>query len=117
MSDVSVSAAPPLTLTAAAARRIAQIMRDEGNTDLKLRVTVSGGGCSGYQYGFSLDDVQTEEDLVLERDGVAVLVDSVSLDFLRGAEIDFVDELMGQSFRINNPNATSKCGCGSSFSV
>ncbi len=117
MSDVSVSAAPPLTLTAAAARRIAQIMRDEGNTDLKLRVTVSGGGCSGYQYGFSLDDVQTEEDLVLERDGAVVLVDSVSVDFLRGAEIDFADELMGQSFKINNPNATSKCGCGSSFSV
>jgi iron-sulfur cluster insertion protein len=117
MSEVSLSAAPPVTLTAAAARRIAQIMQDEGKTDLKLRVTVSGGGCSGYQYGFSLDDVQTEEDMVLARDGVAVLIDSVSLDFLRGAEIDFVDELMGQSFRINNPNATSKCGCGSSFSV
>lgn len=117
MSDVSVSASPSVTVTAAAARRIGQIMRDEGNPDLKLRVTVSGGGCSGYQYGFALDDVRTEEDLVLERDGVAVLIDSVSLDFLRGAEIDFVDELMGQSFRINNPNATSKCGCGSSFSV
>lgn len=117
MNDAAISAPPPVTLTAAAARRIAKIMQDEGKDGLKLRVTVSGGGCSGYQYGFSLDDVQTEEDLVIERDGVAVLVDSVSLDFLRGAEIDFADELMGQSFRINNPNATSKCGCGSSFSV
>jgi iron-sulfur cluster insertion protein len=117
MSDASVISAPPVTLTPSAARRIARIIQDEGDSGLKLRVTVSGGGCSGYQYGFNLDDVQTEDDLTIERDGVTVLIDPVSLDFLRGAEIDFVDELMGQSFRINNPNATSKCGCGSSFSV
>jgi len=82
-----------------------------------LRVAVSGGGCSGFQYTFTIDDARMDDDLVLQRDGAVVLVDPVSLDFLTGAEIDFVDDLIGSSFKINNPNAASSCGCGTSFSV
>jgi iron-sulfur cluster assembly accessory protein len=82
-----------------------------------LRVAVTGGGCSGFQYNFALDDVKADDDLVLERDGAVVLIDSLSLDFLRGAEIDFVDDLIGAAFKIKNPNAQSSCGCGTSFSV
>jgi iron-sulfur cluster assembly accessory protein len=82
-----------------------------------LRVAVTGGGCSGFQYNFTLDDARMDDDLVLERDGATVLIDSVSLDFLKGAELDFTDDLIGAAFKINNPNATSSCGCGTSFSV
>lgn len=82
-----------------------------------LRVAVTGGGCSGFQYNFALDDAKAEDDLVLERDGAVILIDSLSLDFLRGAEIDYVDDLIGAAFKINNPNAQSACGCGTSFSV
>jgi iron-sulfur cluster assembly accessory protein len=106
----------PVTVSARAARRIAEILRSEPQPAM-LRVAVTGGGCSGFQYNFALDDVKGEDDLVLERDGAVVLIDSMSLDFLRGAEIDFVDDLIGASFKINNPNAQSSCGCGTSFSV
>jgi iron-sulfur cluster assembly accessory protein len=82
-----------------------------------LRIAVTGGGCSGFQYNFAIDDARADDDLVVERDGATVLIDPMSLDFLKGAEIDFVDDLIGQSFKINNPNATSSCGCGTSFSV
>ena len=82
-----------------------------------MRVAVTGGGCSGFQYNFAIDDARMDDDLVVERDGATVLIDPVSLDFLKGAEIDFVDDMIGQSFKINNPNATSSCGCGTSFSV
>ena len=82
-----------------------------------LRVAVTGGGCSGFQYNFELDGVKADDDLVLERDGAVVLIDTMSLDFLKGAEIDFVDDLIGASFKIHNPNAQSSCGCGTSFSV
>ena len=82
-----------------------------------LRVAVSGGGCSGFQYGFSFDDTVRDDDLTFERDGVKVVVDEVSLDLLAGAEIDYVEELIGASFQIRNPNATSSCGCGSSFAI
>ena len=82
-----------------------------------LRVAVTGGGCSGFQYNFALDEVKADGDLVLEREGAVVLIDPMSLDFLRGAEIDFVDDLIGASFKIYNPNAQSSCGCGTSFSV
>jgi iron-sulfur cluster insertion protein len=82
-----------------------------------LRVTVSGGGCSGFQYGFSLDDERRDDDRLFERDGVGVVVDEVSLDLLRGAELDYVQDLIGAYFSIKNPNASSTCGCGSSFSV
>jgi iron-sulfur cluster assembly accessory protein len=106
----------PVTVSARAARRIAEILRSEPQPAM-LRVAVTGGGCSGFQYNFALDDVKADDDLVLERDGAVVLIDSMSLDFLRGAEIDFVDDLIGASFKINNPNAQSSCGCGTSFSV
>ena len=106
----------PVTVSARAARRIAEILREEAQPSM-LRVAVTGGGCSGFQYNFAIDEVKADDDLVLERDGAVVLIDSLSLDFLRGAEIDFVDDLIGAAFKINNPNAQSSCGCGTSFSV
>ena len=105
-----------VTVSARAAKRIAEILKGEPQPAM-LRVAVTGGGCSGFQYNFALDDTRTDEDLVLERDGAKILIDSMSLDFLRGAEIDFVDDLIGAAFKINNPNAQSSCGCGTSFSV
>lgn len=106
-----------LTLTAAAARRIARIVAAEGNPKLKLRLAVSGGGCSGFSYGFSLDDETTADDVLVERDGAALLVDTVSLDLLRGSEVDFVEDLTQAGFQVRNPNAVSSCGCGTSFSM
>ena len=105
-----------ITLTERAAVRIRDILaREPGKT--ALRVAVNGGGCSGFQYEFVLAEVPSEDDLVIERGGVRALVDPVSQGFLAGSEIDFVDDLMGQSFRIRTPNATSSCGCGTSFSI
>jgi iron-sulfur cluster insertion protein len=106
----------PVTVSARAAKRIAAILKDEPAPAM-LRIAVTGGGCSGFQYNFTIDDTRMDDDLVLERDGATVLIDLVSLDFLKGAEIDFTDDLIGQAFKINNPNATSSCGCGTSFSV
>ncbi|HTW35857.1 MAG TPA: iron-sulfur cluster insertion protein ErpA [Rhizomicrobium sp.] len=113
---MSLALASPVTVSARAAKRIAEILRSEPQPAM-LRVAVTGGGCSGFQYNFALDDSRLDEDLVIERDGAVVLIDPVSLDFLKGAEIDFVDDLIGASFKVNNPNATSSCGCGTSFSV
>jgi len=107
---------PPVRLTERAAHRIAEILREEAGAS-SLRVAVTGGGCSGFQYDFCLDDSRADDDLVLMRDGAVVLIDPVSLDFLKGAEIDFVEEMIGAAFKIKNPNATSSCGCGTSFSV
>jgi iron-sulfur cluster assembly accessory protein len=107
---------PPITLTERAASRIRDILAREPGKNA-LRVAVNGGGCSGFQYEFVLADAAAEDDLVIEKSGVKALVDPVSQNFLAGAEIDFVDDLMGQSFRIRNPNATSSCGCGTSFSI
>jgi iron-sulfur cluster assembly accessory protein len=106
----------PIGLSAAAARRIAAIGREEGRA-LMLRIAVEGGGCSGFQYQFDLVEAAEDDDLKIERDGAAILVDEVSLPFLKGAEVDFVDELAGAEFRIRNPNAKSSCGCGVSFSI
>jgi iron-sulfur cluster assembly accessory protein len=106
----------PVALSAAAARRIATIGREEGRA-LMLRIAVEGGGCSGFQYQFDLVEAAADDDLRIERDGAAILIDEVSLPFLKGAEVDFVDELAGAEFRIRNPNAKSSCGCGVSFSV
>jgi iron-sulfur cluster assembly accessory protein len=108
--------ASPVTVSASAAKRIAQILKAEPAPAM-LRVAVTGGGCSGFQYNFTVDDTKMDDDLMIARDGATVLVDPVSLDFLKGAEIDFVDDLIGAAFKINNPNATSSCGCGTSFSV
>ncbi|ADG09909.1 iron-sulfur cluster assembly accessory protein [Caulobacter segnis] len=105
-----------LTLSENAARRIKAIAASEGRT-LMLRVAVDGGGCSGFQYRFDLVDSVEDDDLKIERDGAAALVDVVSLALLKGSEIDFVDELAGAEFRVRNPNAKSSCGCGVSFSI
>ena len=105
-----------ITLTDRAANRIREILaREPGKS--ALRIAVNGGGCSGFQYEFQLAEAAAADDLVIERGGVKALVDPVSQGFLEGSQIDFVDDLMGQSFRITNPNATSSCGCGTSFSV
>lgn len=103
-------------LTASAARRVAEILQAEAPGSA-LRVGVDGGGCSGFQYTYDIVGARAAEDLVLERDGATVLIDQTSLEFLRGARIDFVDNLMGRMFKIDNPQATSSCGCGTSFSV
>jgi iron-sulfur cluster insertion protein len=105
-----------ITITNSAAAKIRDIIAEENNPSLKLRVFVQGGGCSGFQYGFTLDDTQAEDDWDLDVDGVHVLVDSMSGGYLQGAEIDYKDDVMGASFSIKNPSATTTCGCGSSFS-
>jgi iron-sulfur cluster insertion protein len=106
-----------ITVSESAAKRIAEVARQEGTEDAFLRIAVSGGGCSGFQYGFTFDDRTNEDDRVFERDGVKVVIDDVSLDLLNGAEIDFVEDMMGAAFQIRNPNAASSCGCGNSFSI
>lgn len=107
----------PVGLSARAAARVAALINQQGNSDLKLRLTVSGGGCSGFQYGFDFDETQKPDDIVVTRDGVTMLVDSMSLLYLMGSEVDFVEDLVGSSFQVVNPNATSSCGCGSSFAI
>ena len=105
-----------LTMTERAARRIGQILKAEPAGTM-LRVSVEGGGCSGFQYKFDMERTQAADDIVLARDGATVLIDSTSLQYLAGSEIDFVDDLIGASFKINNPQAKSSCGCGTSFSL
>lgn len=116
MADTAILEAAPLTLSERAALRIREIMRNETAGSM-LRISVSGGGCSGFQYAFDVVPAANPDDLVIERDGARVAVDEVSLPFLQGSKLDFVDDLIGQSFRFENPNATSSCGCGTSFSV
>lgn len=106
----------PVAVSARAVAKIAKILAKEPAGSM-LRVAVNGGGCSGFQYDFSITGDQDADDLVIEKGGIKVLIDEVSLDFLKGAEIDFADELIGAAFKINNPNATASCGCGTSFSV
>ncbi|HEY1260451.1 MAG TPA: iron-sulfur cluster insertion protein ErpA [Stellaceae bacterium] len=112
-----IEAERQIVVTENAARRIAALKQQERAENAFLRIAVSGGGCSGFQYGFTFDEEKNEDDVVFERDGVVVVVDAVSLDLLAGAEIDFVEDLMGASFQIKNPNAASSCGCGNSFSI
>ena len=106
-----------IVLTENAVRRVALLKVQEQAGNAFLRIAVSGGGCSGFQYGITFDDQRNDDDFVFERDGVAVLVDDVSLGLLSGAEIDFVEDLMGAYFQVRNPNAASSCGCGNSFSI
>ncbi|MBB4001746.1 MAG: iron-sulfur cluster insertion protein ErpA [Aurantimonas endophytica] len=113
MSD---TATLPVTISDNAARRIATILARSQDAD-SLRISVEGGGCSGFSYKYDLTHEREEDDLVLERDGARVLIDQVSLAYLEGSVVDFVDDLMGQSFQIRNPNAVAACGCGTSFSV
>ena len=106
-----------LVVTQSAADKVKALIAEEGNDALKLRVYVTGGGCSGFQYGFSFDENINEGDTVIEKDGVTFLVDPMSYQYLMGAELDYQEGLMGAQFMINNPNATTTCGCGSSFSI
>jgi iron-sulfur cluster insertion protein len=106
-----------MTVTSSAITKISDILAEENNPNAKLRTFVQGGGCSGFNYGFTLDEEQNEDDFVIEEGGIKILVDSMSMQYLQGAVIDYKDELMGSNFVISNPNATTTCGCGSSFSV
>ena len=106
-----------LLFTDNAANKVKQLIEEEGNADLKLRVFVSGGGCSGFQYGFTFDEVANDDDTVLNKNGVQLLIDPMSFQYLAGAEIDYTEGLEGSQFVIKNPNATTTCGCGSSFSA
>lgn len=106
-----------IEITNSAVAKITDLLAEENNPNLKLRTFVQGGGCSGFQYGFTFDEEQAEDDFIVEKNGIILLVDSMSMQYLTGATIDYKDELMGASFTIQNPNAESTCGCGSSFSV
>lgn len=113
MSDIPT----PLDFTEAAAAKVSGLIEDEQNPNLKLRVYITGGGCSGFSYGFTFDEAEAEDDTVVTKDGVTLLVDSMSFQYLVGAKIDYLEDLQGARFVIENPNATTTCGCGSSFSV
>jgi iron-sulfur cluster insertion protein len=113
--SAAASTADAVSISASAAKRLNAVLKGEDGA--ALRISVRGGGCSGFQYAFDVDKSRAEDDFVATRDGATVVVDPVSLEMMRGAELDFVDDLMGQSFRVKNPNATASCGCGVSFSV
>jgi len=117
MTEQHVAEAPPLNFTEAAAQKVGQLIAQEGNSALKLRVDVQGGGCSGFQYGCTCDEEIQEGDTEIEKAGVTLLVDPMSVQYLMGAEIDYREDLSGAQFIIRNPNASTTCGCGSSFSV
>jgi iron-sulfur cluster insertion protein len=108
---------PPLVFTDSAADKVKQLVEEEGNPELKLRVFVQGGGCSGFQYGFTFDEIINEDDTQMAKNGVTLLIDAMSPQYLVGAEIDYKEDLQGAQFVIKNPNATTTCGCGSSFSA
>ena len=118
MPDTPANAdARSIEIADSAARRITQLVESENNTALMLRVTVSGGGCSGFQYAFTLDESRSDDDVVFESNGVRVIIDDLSLDLLQGSRLEYVDELIGSFFKLENPNAASTCGCGSSFAI
>jgi iron-sulfur cluster insertion protein len=117
MNAVTEMLVDPLVFTDNAANKVKELIDEEGNADLKLRVFVSGGGCSGFQYGFTFDEETNEDDTTLTKNGVTLLIDSMSYQYLVGAEIDYTEGIEGSQFVIRNPNATTTCGCGSSFSV
>ncbi len=124
MNDVSAAGAaipgeelPGLKISDAALARVRELIHEEGKPELKLRVFIEGGGCSGFQYGFSFDEQRADDDFVLDRGGVELLVDPLSMQYLEGAEVDYVEELSGAQFVIHNPNAKTTCGCGSSFTA
>jgi iron-sulfur cluster insertion protein len=117
LESVSSEMPPPLIFTDSAASKVRELVDEEGNPELKLRVFVQGGGCSGFQYGFTFDEVINEDDTQMSKNGVTLLIDAMSLQYLGGAEIDYKEDLQGAQFVIKNPNATTTCGCGSSFSA
>ena len=109
--------ADPVIFTDSAAEKVAGLIQEEGNENLKLRVYITGGGCSGFQYGFTFDEEINDDDTQIVKAGVTVVIDSMSIQYLSGAEIDYKEDLSGAQFVIRNPNATTTCGCGSSFSA
>lgn len=117
MSAPEIYTPQAVMVSDSAVAKVKSLVEEEGNADLKLRVYVTGGGCSGFQYGFTFDEVVAEDDSVVERDGVSVLVDAMSYPYLAGAKVDYEEGLQGAKFVIQNPNAASTCGCGSSFSI
>jgi iron-sulfur cluster insertion protein len=117
MNAVTEQMPEPLVFTDSAANKVKQLIEEEGNAELKLRVFVTGGGCSGFQYGFTFDESVADDDTTLQKGGVTLLIDPMSLQYLMGAEIDYQENIEGAQFVIKNPNATSTCGCGSSFSA
>lgn len=117
MASMETITEMPVSMTASAAKRIATLAAKEAEADVVLRLAVDGGGCSGFSYSYTFENVAADDDLVIERDGATLVVDPMSLEFLDGAEVDFVENLLGSSFQINNPNASSSCGCGTSFSI
>lgn len=117
MSSPEVFTPSPLYVTPGAVAKVKSLVEEEGNTDLKLRVYVTGGGCSGFQYGFTFDDATAEDDTIVEVEGVNVVVDALSFPYLMGANVDYSEGLQGAKFVIENPNAATTCGCGASFSV
>lgn len=117
MSVVQTHDPSPLQLTEVAARKVKALVTEEGNPDLKLRVFVTGGGCSGFQYGFSFDENVNEDDTVVTNEGAKLLIDPLSIQYLMGAKVDYVEGLQGSRFTVENPMATTTCGCGMSFSI
>lgn len=117
MSGAEIFTPQAVYVSDSAVAKVKSLIDEEGNSDLKLRVYVTGGGCSGFQYGFTFDEAMTEDDSIVEKDGVKVLVDSMSYPYLVGAKVDYEEGLQGSKFVIQNPNASSTCGCGSSFSI
>lgn len=118
MADNTIAIEAPLvTISPSAAKRIASLLAAEDKPGVSLRISVSGGGCAGFQYGFTFDDARNSDDRLFERDGARVVIDEVSLELLKGGELDFVEDLLGSYFKVHNPNATSSCGCGTSFSI
>lgn len=107
----------PIQITANAVKKVLSLVEEEGNENLKFRVYVTGGGCSGFQYGFSFDEDQEDDDTPIQKDGITVIVDPMSYPYLVGAQVDYEEGLQGAKFTVTNPNATSTCGCGSSFSI
>jgi iron-sulfur cluster insertion protein len=117
ISPTQESGPPGIAFTDAAARKVQELILEERNPELKLRVYISGGGCSGFQYGFTFDEERADDDIAVENDGVTLLIDPLSFQYLMGATVDYSESLQGAQFVIRNPNATTTCGCGSSFSV
>jgi iron-sulfur cluster insertion protein len=117
MTEQAVASSDSLVFTSAAAKKVSELIAEEGNPDLMLRIYVQGGGCSGFQYGFTFDETVNEGDEAVVTDGVKLLIDPMSIQYLMGAEVDYSEGLQGAQFVIRNPNATTTCGCGSSFST
>ena len=117
MTDTGVAKVSPIIFTQAASAKVKELVTEEENPQLKLRVYVTGGGCSGFQYGFTFDEKQADDDMVIEKEGVSLVVDALSFQYLVGSKVDYREDLEGSRFVVENPNATTTCGCGSSFSM